>query len=173
MRGDRRGGAARGPSAWGGGGAGAGSAGGADNTATGSPATGAQGRASCLEGAVRETVPSRPVAARRREGRPGRARGRGGEGPLSPLPPPHSSDVGTLGPRLSVGPAPPLHRSTDHVLAPSGPPFLFSALSGLPGVIGSCFRSPQPNPQLFFSFQTRGPTRPGPNILVPLIPFLT
>lgn len=81
---------------------------GADNATARPPAVGASRRASDPGRATPRTVPPRPGSARRREGRTGRARGRGGEGPLSPLPPPHSSDVGTSRPRPSVGPAPPL-----------------------------------------------------------------
>lgn len=90
--------------------------GGADNAAAGSPAVGAGPLASDPERVAPRTVPPRPGRARRREGRTGRARGRGGEGPLSPLPPPHSSDVGTSRPRPSVGPAPPRFPRADHVL---------------------------------------------------------
>lgn len=58
----------------------------ADNVAARPLALGAHGRASGLERTSPGTVPPLHVRLRRREGRPGRARGRGGAGLLFPLP---------------------------------------------------------------------------------------
>lgn len=82
--------------------------GGADNAAVRSPAVDALEGASGLKRVARGTVPPRPVGARRREGRPGQARGRGGEGPLlSPSPHRIPLTSGPRRPRPSVRPAPP------------------------------------------------------------------